>query len=326
MDKKLLEKLILTDDLSRLTPQERADYYLAVCERLGLDPLLKPLAFLHRDKVDERTRQKSTEVILYALRGATEQLRQQRGITIDIVSRERLDNVYIVVARGTLPDGRRDEAIGASPLVSSEGKELSARSIANAIMGAETKAKRRVTLSLCGLGMLDESETDTMPEHVREDVVLDQRPPTQPVSAEPAPKPDEPRAHAPADPLAPPSPPPPTAQRAKASARPRKSDIAARAEWTAKVLSGPPAAPVAPRDDLLDTDEEPPSELDEQRRKVMLASLRRMAAKVGSDEARIAAHYGVKSLEDLDVQQLDDAMRILAKKALTKPTAEEKEV
>jgi hypothetical protein len=323
MDKKLLEKLILTDDLSRLTPQERADYYLAVCERLGLDPLLKPLAFLRRDKVDERTRQKSTEVILYALRGATEQLRQQRGITIDIVSRERLDNVYIVVARGTLPDGRRDEAIGASPLVSSEGKELSARSIANAIMGAETKAKRRVTLSLCGLGMLDESEADTMPEHVREDVVLDQRPPTQPVSAEPAPKPDEPRAHAPAEP---PPAPPPEPQRARAAARPRKSDIAARAEWTAKVLAGPPAAPVAPRDDVLDTDEEQPSELDEQRRKVMIASLRRMAAKVGSDEARIAEYYGVKSVDDLDIVQLDDAMRILAKKALTKPTAEETEV
>ena len=37
-------------------------------------------------------------------------------------------------------------------------------------MKAETKAKRRVTLSICGLGILDESETDTMPGAVTVDV------------------------------------------------------------------------------------------------------------------------------------------------------------
>jgi hypothetical protein len=314
MDKKLVDKLIATEDLARLTPEERAEYYVAVCERLGLDPLLRPFAFLRNRQTGQLT--------LYALRGAAEQLRQQRGITIDIVSRERLDNVYIVVARGTLPDGRRDESIGAVPLVDGSGQELKPGSVANALMAAETKAKRRVTLSLCGLGMLDESETDTMPEHVREDVVLDQRPSAKPITVEPAPEQELPRDEVPAAQ----APPPAEPQRAKASARPRKSDIAARAEWTAKVLAGPPAAPVAPRDDVQAAGEEPPSELDEQRRKVMLASLRRMAAKVGSDEARIAAHYKVKSIDDLDISQLDDAMRILAKKALTKPTAEETEV
>ena len=30
-------------------------------------------------------------------------------------------------------------------------------------MKSETKAKRRVTLSLCGLGMLDETEIETIP-------------------------------------------------------------------------------------------------------------------------------------------------------------------
>jgi hypothetical protein len=34
--------------------------------------------------------------------------------------------------------------------------------LANAIMKCETKAKRRLTLSLCGLGMLDESEIETV--------------------------------------------------------------------------------------------------------------------------------------------------------------------
>lgn len=35
--------------------------------------------------------------------------------------------------------------------------------LANALMKAETKAKRRLTLSMCGLGMLDETELETIP-------------------------------------------------------------------------------------------------------------------------------------------------------------------
>jgi hypothetical protein len=36
--------------------------------------------------------------------------------------------------------------------------------VGNVIMKAVTKSKRRVTLSLCGLGMLDESEVETIPD------------------------------------------------------------------------------------------------------------------------------------------------------------------
>jgi len=42
-------------------------------------------------------------------------------------------------------------------------KGLNAEDRANAIMKAETKAKRRVTLSICGLGFLDESEIENIP-------------------------------------------------------------------------------------------------------------------------------------------------------------------
>jgi len=38
-----------------------------------------------------------------------------------------------------------------------------AKEVANAIMKAITKAKRRVTLSICGLGMLDETEVESLP-------------------------------------------------------------------------------------------------------------------------------------------------------------------
>jgi hypothetical protein len=41
---------------------------------------------------------------------------------------------------------------------------LKGDALANALMKAETKSKRRVTLSICGLGMLDETEVDTIPD------------------------------------------------------------------------------------------------------------------------------------------------------------------
>ncbi|MBK9216944.1 MAG: hypothetical protein IPM59_15390 [Chloracidobacterium sp.] len=53
--------------------------------------------------------------------------------------------------------GRSDSDIGVVPK-SDMGGNLS-----NALMKAVTKAKRRVTLSICGLGMLDETEIETIP-------------------------------------------------------------------------------------------------------------------------------------------------------------------
>ncbi len=75
------------------------------------------------------------------------------------MSREFIDDLYIVKARATMPDGRTDEALGAVPL----GSSVKGETRANAIMKGETKAKRRVTLSICGLGVLDETEAEPRP-------------------------------------------------------------------------------------------------------------------------------------------------------------------
>jgi hypothetical protein len=56
-----------------------------------------------------------------------------------------------------LPNGRQDESIGAVNIAGLKGENR-----ANAMMKAETKAKRRVTLSICGLGLLDETEVETV--------------------------------------------------------------------------------------------------------------------------------------------------------------------
>ena len=70
--------------------------------------------------------------------------------------------VYMVTSRACLPDGRCTESIGAVNIQGLKGDNY-----ANAVMKAETKAKRRATLDLLGLGVLDETEVEsiaTMPK------------------------------------------------------------------------------------------------------------------------------------------------------------------
>jgi hypothetical protein len=70
-----------------------------------------------------------------------------------------MGDIYIVTARAKDRTGREDESTGAVPLGNLKGDAL-----ANALMNAETKSKRRVTLSIAGLGWLDETELETIPQ------------------------------------------------------------------------------------------------------------------------------------------------------------------
>lgn len=167
----IIEQVVINGDLSKLTAQQRTDYYGRVCESLGLNPYTKPFAYIELNGA----------LTLYARRDATDQLRKIHGVSTTIVSRERMESIYIVTARATTPDGRTEESIGAVPLVKEVVEWKTARSgkrypeptgeleplapgdLANALMKAETKAKRRVTLSIVGLGWLDETEVSTVP-------------------------------------------------------------------------------------------------------------------------------------------------------------------
>lgn len=144
----LLEQVIIKGDLRNLTPAQKVDYYNRVCESVGVNPLTQPFAYITLNGRE----------VLYATRNCTDQLRNNRHIDAHIVSRERMDDVYVVTARVTLPDGRSDESIGAVAIGIAKGDAL-----ANALMKCETKAKRRATLSLVGLSLLDETEVETIP-------------------------------------------------------------------------------------------------------------------------------------------------------------------
>jgi hypothetical protein len=142
-----LSKLVLRGDLSGLTPEQKMEYYMSLCGHLGLDPVTRPF-----DILNIRGRE-----IMYAHKGCTDQLRKKYGVSIMDIRGEMVESVYRVTAIGRDHTGRTDAATGVVSIGNLRGDDL-----ANAIMKAETKAKRRLTLSLCGLGMLDESEIETI--------------------------------------------------------------------------------------------------------------------------------------------------------------------
>jgi hypothetical protein len=144
----IAESVIAKGDIAKLTPQERTDYYRAVCESVGLNPLTQPLAYITLNG----------KLTLYALKGATDQLRKVHNISVVEMTEADRDGVYVVTVKVRNAEGRTDIAKGAVTV-----KGLQGDALANALMKTETKAKRRATLSICGLGMLDESEVDTLP-------------------------------------------------------------------------------------------------------------------------------------------------------------------
>lgn len=143
----VMERVLVGGDLSKLNEKDRLFYYARVCESVGLNPLTKPFAYI----------QLNGKLTLYALRDATDQLRKLHGVSVTIKSRDNVEGVYVVTANAKDKTGREDESTGAVSIGGLKGDAL-----ANALMKAETKAKRRVTLSICGLGMLDETEIETI--------------------------------------------------------------------------------------------------------------------------------------------------------------------
>lgn len=154
----IVEQVVVQGDLAKLNAQQRVTYYRQVCESLGLNPYTRPFDYIVLNG----------KLTLYAKRDATDQLRKLHRVSVAITGRDHMDDLYAVTARATMPDGRTDESIGAVAISSLKGDAR-----ANAVMKAETKAKRRVTLSIVGLGWLDETEIETIPDAKPVDVDAD---------------------------------------------------------------------------------------------------------------------------------------------------------
>lgn len=172
-----IEKALVEGDLSKLNVEQRVLYYNTLCNSLSLNPLTKPFQYIILNG----------KLTLYAAKDCTDQIRNLRSVSVtDLVG--KLDgDIYTVTAKGADKTGRCDAATGAVDV-----KGLMGEKKANAYMKAETKAKRRLTLSLCGLGMIDESEVDSIPgaQRVQEDYRNGATPAsTQTAAPAPAPRP-----------------------------------------------------------------------------------------------------------------------------------------
>lgn len=143
-----IEKVLITGDLSKMSADQRTSYYMQVCSSLGINPLTKPFEYLTLNG----------KLVLYANRNCAEQLRRVYGVSITDMAQVVTGDILTVTVKGCDKEGRQDVASGAVCLTGLRGDNL-----ANAYLKAETKAKRRLTLSLCGLGMLDETEVETIP-------------------------------------------------------------------------------------------------------------------------------------------------------------------
>ncbi len=143
-----IERVLIGGDLAQLKPEERVSYYRMVCESIGLNPMTKPFAYITLNG----------KLTLYALKDCPDQLRPINNISVVITAREVVEDCFIVTAEAATPTGRKDGSIGAVAIGGLKGEAR-----ANAMMKAETKAKRRVTLSICGLGILDETEIESIP-------------------------------------------------------------------------------------------------------------------------------------------------------------------
>jgi hypothetical protein len=148
----IMEQVLIKGDLAKLSEHERVDYYNAVCKSLGLNPLTRPFDYITLNG----------RLQLYAKRDACDQLRKIQNISLAIVSQDLSDGIYIVHVKAKTPEGREDEDLGAVPLPDAIKGEIRA----NLILKAITKAKRRATLSICGLGFLDETEVEDIPEAI----------------------------------------------------------------------------------------------------------------------------------------------------------------
>ena len=165
------EFAMMGNDLSKLNPKQRADYVKTVCESLKLNPFTNPLQYITLNG----------KLTLYATKGASDQLRAIHGISITITEQKREADSYIVRVKAKNAQGREDEDMAIVTLTKEDGEwtenkntgkkffkkngnliPMQGDELANAMMKCLTKAKRRVTLSICGLGMLDETEVETI--------------------------------------------------------------------------------------------------------------------------------------------------------------------
>jgi hypothetical protein len=157
--------LALNGDISKLSLPQKLDYYMRRCKLLDLDPATKPFDYLVLNG----------RQVLYPNAGCAAQLRFIHGISFSGLKEETTEGLVTATIQATDRTGRTDIDVGAVPLTTKSPADL-----ANARMKAITKAKRRVTLSLCGLHAPDDDDVAAIGGVVRPAAVVHQQQQEQP--------------------------------------------------------------------------------------------------------------------------------------------------
>lgn len=142
---------VVQHNLDSLSPEQRKAYLDSISEYVGLSPEQNwfDLIWIH----DEENGFK--KLVPYAKRGTTDVLREKHQISVlDMVDLSR-EGYVAFKAIGKNANGRQEVAIGSHSIEGLKGPKL-----ASAVMTAETRAGRRLTLKFVGLGILDASEVD----------------------------------------------------------------------------------------------------------------------------------------------------------------------
>src|ERR1700690_3705149 len=137
-------------DLESLSEAERQTHLNRVCAVAGIDPALGLIRYMRMQKNDGSG---DFHLVLYATKGATNAIRENKGVDITGLADKVVAGAYVVTASAKNAKGRTDFATGACTIDGKHGKSLE-----NAFALAQTRATRRVTLQMSGLDLLDESE------------------------------------------------------------------------------------------------------------------------------------------------------------------------
>ncbi len=145
MDSILVKVAALGGNLKSLTAEQKAEYIAAITKNAGLSDssLFKIIEFDGRE-------------VLYADKGVAEMLRSTRGLSFtepNIV----LNGALMLITIG-ITDGKRTEYDLGSISIDETNRN-------HAAMVCMTKAKRRATLSFCGLGMIDNEKKIFFPDY-----------------------------------------------------------------------------------------------------------------------------------------------------------------
>jgi len=150
------KKFIPIYDLSNLTEEQKQEYVGAVCDHLEVPKELNLVRLIWSDEGDGARRQ-----VAYVLKGATDIIREKRKITTESLTSQIVQGSVVFTATGKDKEGRQEIAVGSAFIGNAIGKNLD-----NAIMTAQTRATRRMTIQFVGGGVLDESEVNSFTTNI----------------------------------------------------------------------------------------------------------------------------------------------------------------